>query len=262
VPELVDVEIVRRNLERWMRGARIVAVSAADRYILRPTAPAAFRRQLLGRTVHSVGRRGKWLRLALDAGLLLFSHLGMTGDWIACAADAGPQRSEHASFGLSRNGSTTSVRYVDARRFGRLIAAREDIAEWRNLGTDPLAEGLSAEPLAASLAKSHRAVKEVLMDQTVLAGVGNIVATEALWRARIDPRSPSDSLTPADTRSIVRALQATIRNELRHKGEGEGRLRVYGRAGEPCPRCGQELARITLGGRTTTLCRRCQVRRR
>jgi formamidopyrimidine-DNA glycosylase len=262
VPELVDVEIVRRNLQRWMRGARIVAVTAADRYILRPASPATFRHRLVGRTVRNVGRRGKWLRIELDAGLGLFSHLGMTGDWLTCKTDAEPDPHEHARLELSRHGATTTVRYVDPRRFGRLVASGEDIEEWTRLGRDPLTEGLDAPWLASSLASMRRSVKEVLMDQTVLAGIGNIVATEALWRARIDPRSRSDALGPADAQSLVRALQATIQNEIRHKGEGEGRLRIYGRAGQPCPRCTRALTRITLGGRTTALCTHCQVRRR
>jgi formamidopyrimidine-DNA glycosylase len=259
-----------------MRGARIVAVHATDRYVLRPASPAAFRRALVGRTVRAAGRRGKWLRLELDGGWLLFSHLGMTGDWEKCAAPgAAGQPSERARLDLERDGRAVSVAYVDARRFGRLRAAHEDIPEWAALGPDPIADGLVARSLAARLASSRRAVKEVLMDQTALAGIGNILASEALWIAGIDPRSRSDVLTPADVTAVVEGIRAAIRQELRHKpagafdlrvrtpaGSGRKCRRVYGRAGEPCPRCGTTIARITLGGRTTALCRGCQVRRR
>lgn len=262
MPELVDVEIVRRNLQRWARGARITAVDATDAYILRPAKPAAFRRALVGRTVEDVGRRGKWLRVVLDGGVLLFSHLGMTGDWKERAPHVGATRSERARVDISRDGRASSVRYVDPRRFGRLLAVREDIPEWTALGPDPVADGLTARALGASLAKSRRAVKEVLMDQTVLAGIGNILATEALWVARIDPRSRSDALSAADVKAVLGGIRDVIRRELRHKPVGAFDLRAYGHAGEPCPRCGTTLARITLGGRTTALCPRCQVRRR
>jgi formamidopyrimidine-DNA glycosylase len=261
MPELVDVEIARGDLERWMRGATIVDVHATDRYLLRPAAPAAFRRALVGRTVRSVGRCGKWLRVELDRGLL-FSHLGMTGDWISCARGAAKGRSERVRFDLARDGEATSVCYLDARRFGRLRATGEDIPEWRALGPDPLAGGLSPRSLAARLAQTSRAVKEVLMDQTAVAGVGNILATEALWIARIDPRSRSDGLSRADAAAVLRGLRTVIREELRQKPDGTVRRRVYGRAGKPCPRCRATLARITLGGRTTALCTRCQARRR
>jgi formamidopyrimidine-DNA glycosylase len=262
MPELVDVEIARRNLQRWMRGATVADVHATDRYVLRPSSPAAFRSALVGRSVRDVGRRGKWLRVELDGGMSLFSHLGMTGDWEECEPDAAKPRSERARFDLVRDGDRASVCYLDARRFGRLVAARADIPEWSELGPDPLADGLTARSLAAPLARSRRSVKEVLMDQTAVAGIGNILATEGLWYARIDPRSRSDALEPADVRAVVRGLRTAIRRELRHKPPGAFDLHVYGRGGQPCPRCGTTLVRITLGGRSTTLCPHCQVRRR
>jgi formamidopyrimidine-DNA glycosylase len=262
MPEIVDVEIVRRHLQRRMRGARIVGVHATDAYVLRPASPSTFRRALVGRTVRDVGRRGKWLRLELDAGLLLFSHLGMTGDWAECEPRAPRERAERARLDLSRGRRATSVRYLDARRFGRLIASRQDIPEWTSLGPDPLSDGLDARALAGLLARHRRAVKEVLMDQTVLAGIGNILATEGLWIARIDPRSRSDALSAADVRAVVRGLRAVIHRELRHKPAGAFDLRVYGRAGRPCPRCGATVASVTLGGRASAFCPGCQARRR
>ena len=262
MPELVDVEIVRRHLQRWTRGATIVGVDAGDRRILRPGSPAGFRHALLGRRVRGVSRRGKWLRIELDAGVRVFSHLGMTGDWLQRDRHAAAERSERACLLLRRGRAFTTVRYCDPRRFGRLIAAHGDIDEWRELGPDPLNDGLDAESLAASLAKSRRALKVTLMDQTVLAGIGNIVATEALWVARLDPRLRGDAASAADVRAIVRGLTVAIEREAAFGGEGEHRFRVYGRAGEPCPRCRAKLTSITLGGRTTALCPRCQSRRR
>jgi formamidopyrimidine-DNA glycosylase len=261
MPELVDVEIVRRNLRRWLRDARIEHVHTTDAYVLRPATPAAFRRVLAGHTVRDVGRRGKWLRVELDGGLLLFSHMGLTGDWEEHSPEAPKRRSERARFDVVRGGSRTSLRYVDGRRFGRLFAVLDDIPAWRHLGPDPLADGLTAASLRARLEKTRRAVKDALMDQTVLAGVGNILATEGLWNARIDPRSRSDALSTADVGAVVRGIRVAIRRELRIK-PAEVDQHAYGRAGKPCLRCGTTIARVTLGGRTTAFCPGCQVYRR
>jgi formamidopyrimidine-DNA glycosylase len=260
MPELVDVHIVTAKLWRWMRGAKVRRIDASDRRIVRPSSPAAFGRALLGRTVKTVGCRGKWIRIELDEGVRLFSHLGMTGDWVACKRGAPKGASERARFELSGR-AAEAVAYLDARRFGRLIVAGHDIPEWTRLGPDPLQDGLNARSLAASLAPRRRAIKEALMDQTVLAGIGNIVATEALWVARIDPRTRCNVLSLEDVAAIVGGLRTAIRTEIKHKGEGEGRFRIYGRADQPCPRCGARLVAIVLGGRTTALCPQCQRRR-
>jgi formamidopyrimidine-DNA glycosylase len=265
MPELPDVELARRRLRKWMRGTIITAAYSTDRYIVRPNSPAILRRALVGRTVREVSRRGKWLRFELDDGRRLFSHLGMTGDWIERKPNAPRQRSERARIDVIRkSGGSSSVRYIDSRRFGRLIVSSEDISEWRELGPDPLADGIDARSLARSLGRSRRAVKDALMDQSVLAGIGNILATEALWRARIDPRSRSDALSHGDVARIVRGLQGIIRQELEREAGGDGGIdvfSVYGRAGEPCPRCGSTLVHVVLGGRGTTFCKHCQVRR-
>jgi formamidopyrimidine-DNA glycosylase len=266
MPELPDVEVVRCDLERSLVGATVRAATCADARLARPGSPGAFARALVGRTFEDVVRRGKWLRLDLDDGAKAFSHLGMTGGWMHVAVDAPPLRFERARIDVGRRGRATSVRYVDSRRFGRLIAAREDIADWIALGPDPLADGIDVRRLSEALAKRRRSVKEILMDQRVIAGVGNILATEALWMARVDPRSPGDALLPADSRAIAKAIRSAIARELAdrsRKVDGEaGSFLVYGRAGKPCPRCGGHLVRVDLGGRTSVFCRRCQVLRR
>jgi formamidopyrimidine-DNA glycosylase len=158
---------------------------------------------------------------------------------------------------------------VDARRFGRLIIAREDIAEWLALGPDPLTDGIDARDLVRTLHASTRTIKDAIMDQGVMAGIGNILATEALWRAGIDPRSTSSALSRRDVAAIVRALMAAIAKELAVTGSRESvcgapgapAYTVYGRAGQPCRRCGATVSRVTLGGRTTAFCRKCQRRR-
>jgi len=272
MPELPDVEIARRDLQRWLSGVRIAAARTTDRYISRGTSPAAFARDSAQQKVKQVSRRGKWLRIELEDGARIFSHLGMTGSWARVGAEDARQRWERARLTVVQRGVTSGVVYIDSRRFGRLILVREDIAEWRELGPDPLADGIDVARLGKELARRRRAIKDVLMDQSVLAGMGNILVTEALWHARIDPRSASDALATKDVRAIGRAMQAELDRELRERAaahrdkrkgnvrEGEGEFAVYGRAGEPCPRCATRLTRIVLGGRGTTFCTGCQVR--
>ena len=214
-----------------------------------------------------VERRGKWLRLDLDDGGKVFSHLGMTGGWVRVAIGAPVARFERARINVVLRGRASSVRYVDARRFGRLLAVREDIADWIALGPDPFADGIEMSRFSEALARKRRAVKEIVMDQRVFAGVGNILATEGLWIARIDPRSRGNALRlPADARAIARGLLRAIARELadrkRCKDGRADSLFVYGRTGQPCPRCSTRLSSVVLGGRTTVFCRACQVRRR
>jgi formamidopyrimidine-DNA glycosylase len=261
------VEIARRHLTRWLVGATVRAAACADARLTRPAPPRAFARTLVGRTFERVERLGKWLRLEVDGGGKVFSHLGMTGGWERAAVDAPPLRFERARIDVARKGVAASVRYVDARRFGRLIPARDDIADWTGLGPDPLADGIDPGALAAAFARGRRAVKEILMDQRVLAGVGNILATEALWMARVDPRSPGVALLPADVRAVAAGLGRAIARELDDRKGGYAQagpdaFLVYGRAAKPCPRCGTRLSSVVLGGRTSVFCGHCQVRRR
>jgi formamidopyrimidine-DNA glycosylase len=267
MPEIPDVEVARRKLDRWIGGASIVAAHSKDRHVMRPKAPSALARALVGRSVREVARRGKWIRIALEDGGRLFSHLGMTGDWVRRDAGAPAERFERARIDVARGGDSSSVRYVDSRRFGRLIVAKDDIPEWSTLGPDPLVDGIDPKALGAALHRSRRSVKEVLMDQSVLAGIGNILATEGLWHARIDPRSRSSALSSRDVTAVVRGLDKAIREELAPReaaGEGEwvDVFAVYGHTGEPCPRDGTRLVRTVQGGRTTTFCKHCQLRRR
>jgi formamidopyrimidine-DNA glycosylase len=267
MPELPDVEIAKRRLDKGLRGATVTGAHCADRYVLRPAEPRAFERALVGRKIRAVERRGKWLRILLDDGERIFSHLGMTGWWIETDTEAPPARSERARIDAARRGGPArSFRYQDSRRFGRLIPAKGDIAEWRELGPDPLADGVDVAKLAEILGRSRRAVKEVLMDQTALAGIGNILATEALWHARIDPRSRADALSRTDVGKVSRGLDKAIRDEIATRersrdDEWRDVFAIYGHASAPCPRCGTTIGRVVIAGRTTAFCRHCQIRR-
>ncbi|MET0389741.1 MAG: bifunctional DNA-formamidopyrimidine glycosylase/DNA-(apurinic or apyrimidinic site) lyase [Polyangiales bacterium] len=273
MPELPEVEHTRRTLDRWLRGAHIVAVHAPDAFIIRPTSRRVVERRLAGRTVAKVERRGKWIRLEVDSGARVFVHLGMTGWFEPSSSGAPALRFERFALDLAGKRRPSRVAFVDPRRWGRFVlaVAGEDTATWRALGPDPLTDGIDAVALHARLQRRKRtSIKEGLLDQVVLAGIGNIQASEALWKAQIDPRSPASALALADVRRLTRALHWTITRTLRdlakseHSGPPESRshnpFKVYGRRGEPCSRCGRALARIQLGGRTTTYCPGCQRR--
>lgn len=258
MPELPDVEHNRRELTKWLVGARIDRARTTDRWIARPGSPLRFGRLLSGQRVSEVARKGKWLRVALESGDRLFSHLGMTGWWVETDRGAPATAAERARIDVGER----SVRYLDPRRFGRLIVSSDDIPEWTELGPDPLADGIRVARLARLLRTRKRAIKDALMDQSILAGIGNILATEALWRARIDPRSRSSALAIEELRVIARHLRGAIRDELRTRERGEEDVfAIYGRTGERCPRCGAKIARVVIGGRTSAYCPRCQIRR-
>jgi formamidopyrimidine-DNA glycosylase len=267
MPELPEVEIAARNLRRWLAGQKIVAARIPATRILRGAAAPALEKRLSGRKVTAVERRGKWLRLGVDRDWL-YSHLGMTGKWVRRGRDEPAHRHERARLDVAR----ASVRYLDPRLFGRLVlrARDEELADWRALGADPLVDGLDADALGATLKRTSRSIKEVLLDQTVIAGVGNIQATEALWRARLHPARRASSLSAAEVRRLVKGIERSIADTLADEEGPEityveepgapNPFRVYARAGEPCPRCGRRIERIVQAGRSTTLCPKCQPR--
>ena len=268
MPELPEVEIARRNLSKWLVGATITSASFSAPRIIRPAAPRTLERAVTSRKVLAVTRRGKWLRIALDDGALIFSHLGMSGKWVMAALDASDRKHERARMLAAKGKKQHRVSYVDPRMFGRIVAARQDIPEWTELGPDPLNDGIDLEVLATALHAVRRTVKEAIMDQTLLAGIGNIHATEALWRARLDPRSRTDALTLVDVRALAHGMEASIQETLVKEDGPEvtyveepgapNPFAIYGHEGDPCPRCGRPLTRIVLGGRSTFFCAKCQ----
>jgi formamidopyrimidine-DNA glycosylase len=244
----------------------VIAANASDARIMRPR-PTRKIKSIVGSSIVRVSRRGKWLRIEFDRGARLFSHLGMSGEWIACGIDEKRAKHEHVRIDVKTTRGEKSVRYVDPRKFGRIVMSDEDIEEWRELGPDPLTDGIDANDLARRLKASRRSIKTSLMDQTILAGIGNILATDALFHARIDPRSRSNALDARAIAKLARALEHEVKSMIAEneacEGEPEQSKRgVYGRGGEACPRCGSRLSRILLDGRGTTFCPRCQNRAR
>lgn len=273
VPELPEVETNARNLARWAIGLRITDVrpppGARERAGLDEE---RFVARLVGRVIERVDRRGKWVLVALSGGAGLALHFGMTGKLarVARAGDEEP-RFTRATIALE-DGST--IAFVDARRFGKL-GARERLEEIERLdeiaSIGPDALGPDAEvALARALAGSARTVKDVLLDQRAIAGVGNLYATEALWLAGVHPESAARAFAAEPDR--VRALAGGVRRALEaglamHAARevpfyieegGPNPSRVYGHEGDPCPRCATRIATIRQSGRTTAYCPRSQ----
>lgn len=268
MPELPEVEYARRCLHSWLHHATIESVQVEDARILDPGSSArATVRALKGQRVLEVRRRGKWLRLELE-GTLLFSHLGMTGKWVEDAPNAPARRFEKVRLDVVKGRRRRSVRYLDPRLFGRFVVAAADLSAWSALGPDPLDDALDPEALSNELGRRSGPIKAVLLDQTVLAGVGNIQATEALFYARIDPRRPAKDLKRAEVKKLLREIRASIDRtlalqegpEIRYVEEAgaENPFTIYGREKLPCPRCKRPLQKMVLAGRGTVFCPHCQ----
>src|SRR6266568_7088127 len=257
MPELPEVEIAARNLREWAVGRRVVRVEADEgaRRIFRPERPRAFSKAVAGLRIGEVRRIGKQLLIRLDGrrpgALGVVSHLGMTGKWLRRAAGEAPPSHSRARLALE-DGQT--LHYRDPRLFGRLRlvpgARFEEVPEVAALGPDPLEDGIDEGRLAEALARRNVPVKVALLDQALLPGVGNILASEALFRARIDPRRKASALSRAEVKRLAGAVLASV-NETIAREEGpeiayveepgtENPFLVYAREGERCPRCRRE----------------------
>lgn len=271
MPELPEVEIAARQLRSWLSGRRIEGAQAARTRVIRGQAPARFGR-LAGQRLSGIERLGKWMLLSFDGGAGLLSHLGMTGKWVKRRDTDTP--APHARATLQLDGGL-AVDYRDPRLFGRLIcgepSALRALPALRELGPDPL-HGIDVDRLRALFARTRRSIKQVLMDQRTLAGLGNIQVSEALHRARVGPQRPAASLPAAEVGELAHAIGESLRATLRaYDGDepityveegGANVFLVYDRAGKPCFTCGSAVRRIVQGGRSTFFCPVCQPRRR
>ena len=274
MPELPEVETVRRGLEPALVGRRLVSVvPAAFPGVMGPAGIDAARARILDRAVVSVRRRGKYLLIDLDDDAGIIVHLRMTGVLTIAAADDPPERFHHLTIGLDDG---REMRYADQRKFGRVepASAADLSALDATLGPEPLSARFTATGLQEALRRRSAAIKGVLLDQTVVAGIGNIYADEALFRSRIHPLTPANALPIAALRQLRREIRAVLEESLERRGttfssyrdtsgesgENQGHLRVYGRGhrGDPCPRCGNPLAVLTITGRSSHHCPRCQ----
>jgi formamidopyrimidine-DNA glycosylase len=272
MPELPEVETVRTGLEPKLVGRRFEHVEILDSRLTRPVDPAEVAAELTGERVAAVGRRGKYLIFRFESGLVLLIHLRMTGTF--AHSRNGALSASHVR-AVVRLDDGSDVTYRDVRRFGTwLVLAADELEPYLagRLGLEPLEGAFSAAKLAERLSGRRAPVKAALLDQKTLAGVGNIYADEALWRARIDPRRPAGGLDSPETRALHRGIRrsleagiarqgATLRDYRTPDGAAGGmqhEFKVYGRGGEPCPRCGTPIEKTRVGGRGTWFCPGCQ----
>ncbi|MDT0528759.1 bifunctional DNA-formamidopyrimidine glycosylase/DNA-(apurinic or apyrimidinic site) lyase [Micromonospora sp. DSM 115977] len=280
MPELPEVETVRQGLARWVTGRRISSVEVRHPRAVRRHTPGGghFADVLADRTVLDVRRRGKYLWLPLDSGDAVIGHLGMSGQLLVQPADAPDETHLRVRFRFSDDGP--ELRFVDQRTFGGLSVSAggaELPAEIAHIARDPMDPQFSDAAFAAALRRRRTEVKRALLDQTLISGVGNIYADEALWRARLHGARPTDALTgPAALRLLghVRdvlgeaiksggtSFDALYVNVNGESGYFDRALNVYGLEGLPCHRCGAPVRREAFMNRSSYSCPRCQPRPR
>lgn len=260
MPELPEVEAAVRRLRPVVVGRRITAV-ATHHARTRSALPADVAARLIGRQITAVERRGKHQHLALDDGTALHVQFRMNGDWHVGRSDGDLPPHARLTLGLDDG---TAVSLVDSRALATGVW-RAHGAVLPRLGPDATDPAFDAGALGRALHGRRIAIKPALLDQRIVAGIGNIYAAEALWRARIDPHVPAGRLGPARLTRLVDAVRATMHDALANTGryqDGEAleRLTVYGREGHPCRRCGAAVRRVLQAGRSTYFCAPCQRR--
>ncbi|HET9110292.1 MAG TPA: bifunctional DNA-formamidopyrimidine glycosylase/DNA-(apurinic or apyrimidinic site) lyase [Ktedonobacterales bacterium] len=271
MPELPEVEYVARQLRETLPGQRIAAVETRWERSIQGMTPEEFSVEVSGRVVTGVDRRAKYLLLRLDDGQIIIIHRRMSGNLLLSAADAPEPPYARVIFSLSDGRRLT---YTDPRKFGRLTLASPDAlpAAFAALGPEPLEDDFTPDALAARLAGRAGAIKAVLLDQRVVAGLGNIYADEALFRAGVHPLRPAASLTSAEIQRLHAGIQGALTTGIAHGGTTFGRHRdiydeagvnlehveVYRRTGRPCLRCGAPIERIIVAQRSSHFCPQCQ----
>jgi formamidopyrimidine-DNA glycosylase len=300
VPELPEVEVVRAGLAPAVTGATVLGVTVADERALtrHPGAGAHFEAALAGRVVRAAARRGKFLWLPLEQRdghgeptEAVVGHLGMSGQLLLRAPGAAPERHERVRIDLGHPvHGEVSVVFADQRTFGslaidELVPTPDGAAggygtadasvprQVSHIARDPLDPAFSDAALRQVFARKNSAIKRVLLDQTVLSGVGNIYADEALWAARIHPETPALSLSTRSANRLLAEVRHVLEKALAEGGtsfdaqyvnvNGQAgyfahSLNAYGRTGQPCPRCGRPIVRVSFTNRSSHFCPRCQ----
>jgi formamidopyrimidine-DNA glycosylase len=268
MPELPEVETVARDLRGLIVGATIVDARCSWPRTLRGQDPVAFAAAVTGRRIMAVGRRAKLVVVELSGGLLMTIHLKMTGQLFV--VPAGAPEDPYVRLVLVLDDGR-EIRFRDIRKFGRVGLELAGPAAFEGFGPEPLDPAFTVRAFRARLRARRGRLKPLLLDQSFLAGVGNIYADEALWMARLHPLRTAASLRPPDERRLHRAIREVLTEAVARRGssiddytapEGDGsmqeRLAVYGRTGAPCGRCGRPIRRLVLGARATHFCSWCQ----
>ena len=277
MPELPEVETIRRQLTERIPGRRLDRLDVADPLITAPELPEALAARIMGQVIERVDRRGKYLLLRLDEGDTLALHLRMTGrlHWRPGTPADGEERFLRALFTLD-DGSTLT--FGDQRRFGRMWvipAGTDERAYWRGrVGIEPLAAGFTTDHLARVLTGRRVGIKAALLNQALVAGIGNMYADEALFRAGIHPEESAGEVDRARIKRLHRGIRDTLRTAIReggasidtyrdglgNQGQMQEQLRVHRHRDDPCPTCGTTIVKTTVAQRGTYWCPRCQPR--
>ncbi|MEV8633490.1 bifunctional DNA-formamidopyrimidine glycosylase/DNA-(apurinic or apyrimidinic site) lyase [Streptosporangium sp. NPDC051023] len=284
MPELPEVEVVRRGLERWVSGRVVARAEVLHPRAIRRHVPGAeeFASRLKGRTIGSAERRGKYLWLPLDGTDAILAHLGMSGQLLVVEPDAVPEK--HLRVRIAFTDGGPDLRFVDQRTFGHVLVTSMTESGGRpvpepitHIAADPFEEHFDEELFARRLRAKQTEVKRALLDQSLISGVGNIYADEALWRARLHGARPTNALTRPKISELLGAAREVMTAALSEGGtsfdslyvnvNGESgyfdrSLAVYGRRDEPCSRCGTPIVRESFMNRSSYSCPRCQPRQR
>jgi formamidopyrimidine-DNA glycosylase len=280
LPELPEVETVRRGLQRWVVGRTVEAVAVSHpRAVRRHVAGAAdFAARVVGRRIEGVRRRGKYLWLSLDSGDAVLAHLGMSGQLLLRTHDEPDE--PHLRVRFTFTDGEPQLRFVDQRTFGGMQFVPEggelpDVIA--HIAFDPLDAAFDDAAFVAAVRRRRTGIKRALLDQSLISGIGNIYADEALWRARLHFARPTETLTRPRLTELLAGVRRVMTEALGEGGTSfdslyvnvngesgyfERSLNVYGREGEPCPRCGTPIRRDPFMNRSSYTCPRCQPRPR
>jgi formamidopyrimidine-DNA glycosylase len=279
VPELPEVEVVRRGLDTFVVGRSVEAVEVYEPRSVRrhPAGPVDFAAMLTGRRVTAARRRGKYLWLPLDDEDAMVGHLGMSGQLLVQPAAAPPDRHLRVRLRLSDG---NELRFCDQRTFGGLLVSPHGAllpAEIAHIGRDPLDDGFDDDAFANALRHRRTGIKRALLDQRLVSGIGNIYADEGLWRARLHYARPTETLRRPEVDRLLAGVRGVLRDALGEGGTSfdslyvdvngqsgyfDRSLDVYGRGGQPCRRCGTPIRRDPFMNRSSYTCPRCQPRPR
>ena len=275
MPELPEVQTIVNDLNAaGLRGRTFDAARVFwARTIAEPSA-RAFCRRIKGQEIAAIGRRGKFIVFEFQNSSHLLMHLRMSGRLHLVTPDQPRKKHEHVLLDLNDG---QQLRFHDTRKFGRLYLTNDAAQILERLGPEPLAQGFTHNRLAAGLKPRKRLLKPLLLDQTFIAGLGNIYVDEALWESKVHPCRIAASLSEAETQALHRAIPRVLKRGLKnlgtslgtgktnfysvakHQGRNRDQLNVFRRTGQPCPRCRSEIERIIVGQRSTHICPLCQT---
>lgn len=275
MPELPEVELVAQSLNRLVSKRKIVKAELLREKLAPANSPSEFAAGLANSTIETVGRRGKHVLFYFDSRRVLLTHLRMTGRFMLLSEERDLPKHSHAVFYFA---DKDKLVFQDQRHFGMMKmvenASLAETKELKCLAPEPLSDGFSFRYFREALSKSKRSLKEFLLDQTKVCGLGNIYASEALFLARINPQTPADKISAKRAKNLYEAIRFVLAESIRHGstmnvnpenidgsyygGDYEGHWRVYAQSGKPCSFCRTAVVRIVQGARSTFFCPKCQ----